>query len=120
MPTLEQYQQMLEQVNAKCKWCEDHVTPIKTELATRSIEYYEHDGGWNVDGFDQKQWLYVTCPICKYEWSLWKLGIDRPNGIEKVPTCNKCNTEIVLISMPAQVDHWVHNNRFIDTEHSPV
>jgi len=24
-----------------------------------------------------KFWLYVTCPKCKYEWALWKLGVPR-------------------------------------------
>jgi len=41
------------------------------------IEHYDHDGGWPVEGFKEKQWLYVTCPKCGYQWALWKLGVPR-------------------------------------------
>jgi len=40
------------------------------------IEYYPHDGGWDI-GYKRKQWLYVTCPDCEYQWALWKLGVSR-------------------------------------------
>ena len=40
------------------------------------IEYYPHDGGWDI-GYKRRQWLYVTCPNCEYQWALWKLGLPR-------------------------------------------
>ena len=43
--------------------------------ATIEIEHYDHDGGWEVEGFAVKQWLYATCPACEYQNALWKLGI---------------------------------------------
>ena len=41
------------------------------------IHSYDHDGGWSVQGYDRKQWLYVTCPKCCFDWALWKLGVSR-------------------------------------------
>lgn len=41
------------------------------------IMHYEHDGGWDVPGFVEKQWLFITCPKCQNQWSLWKLGVPR-------------------------------------------
>jgi len=64
---LEDYEKLIK--GKKCKWC-------GTELPQK-IEYYEHSGGWVVEGFDSKLWLYVVCPKCKYQWALWKLGIKR-------------------------------------------
>lgn len=26
---------------------------------------------------DGLYWLYIKCPRCGYEWSLWKLGVSR-------------------------------------------
>ena len=48
----------------------------KVSLAHEPIKHYEHDGGWEMDGFNRKQWLYVECPNCKYQWALHKLGIS--------------------------------------------
>jgi len=47
----------------------------KVSLAKESVEHYPHNGGWNVEGFDKKQWLYITCPGCGYQWALHKLNI---------------------------------------------
>lgn len=41
------------------------------------LEYYDHDGGWTVRSFDKKQWLYLHCPRCNYDWAIWKLGYPR-------------------------------------------
>lgn len=41
------------------------------------LEYYPHDGGWDVDGFPHKLWLYIVCPKCHYQSALWKIGIPR-------------------------------------------
>ena len=54
----------------KCRFC-------NSMLPHQCVEYYDHDGGWKVDGFSQKQWLYLTCPGCGHQWSFAKLGIER-------------------------------------------
>lgn len=39
---------------------------------------YQHPDGYEVDGLVHKQWLYVSCPQCQYDWALWKLGVIHP------------------------------------------
>lgn len=54
-----------------CRWCgEEHID-------RQPISYYPHDGGWEVEGFNEKQWLYIVCPKCEYQHALWKLGVPR-------------------------------------------
>ena len=50
-----------------CKSCG---TPLP-----RAIKHYEHEGGWEVLGFQKKQWLFIECLNCEHEWSLNKLGV---------------------------------------------
>lgn len=57
-----------------CKWCD--YSPLSSE----TIKCYEHEGGWIVDGFTKRMWLFITCPKCDYEWALWKLGVPRHTG----------------------------------------
>jgi DNA-directed RNA polymerase subunit RPC12/RpoP len=45
------------------------------------VGHYPHGEGWEVEGFQQKQWLYVVCPSCGHECALWKIGISRPRGV---------------------------------------
>lgn len=54
----------------KCNHCGTALFPAK-------LEHYTHAFGWPLHGFDEKQWLYVVCPKCKYQWALWKLGVPR-------------------------------------------
>lgn len=51
-----------------------------TDLDTEPIRHYEHDKGWIVPGFGEKQWLIITCPNldCREDWALWKLGVEQP------------------------------------------
>lgn len=42
-----------------------------------NIQHYCHEGGWKVKGFNEKQWLYIHCNECGYDWALWKLGVAR-------------------------------------------
>ena len=42
-----------------------------------TIEHYDHDDGYEVEGYDKRQWLYITCPRCNYQMALWKLGVKR-------------------------------------------
>lgn len=65
--TLREYAALLK--GKSCRWCGTHLRGW--------IEHYDHNGGWEVSGCVQKQWLYTTCPKCKYQWNLGKLGIPR-------------------------------------------
>jgi hypothetical protein len=38
----------------------------------KRFSHYDHDGGYNVAGFAEPQWLYLDCPRCGYGESLWK------------------------------------------------
>ena len=64
MKPLTVYQEEIK--GKKCRWC-------GKDLGDELLEFYDHDGGFEVEGFDRKQWLYVTCPECEYQWSLSKL-----------------------------------------------
>lgn len=44
------------------------------------VEHYEHDGGWYVKGYKNKQWLYFECPNCHYQYSFQHAGVRRPYG----------------------------------------
>lgn len=68
MKPLSHYEAQLD--GKKCKWCNNTVS-----LEDEPIEHYDHPGGYEVEGFKEKQWLYVVCPTCEYQWSLRKLGI---------------------------------------------
>lgn len=52
-----------------CKWC-------KT-LLTGQPQCWEHPGGFEVQGFANKQWVYTECPGCDYQWAMHKLGISQ-------------------------------------------
>lgn len=48
------------------------------DLSEEPIRYYvPHPNGWTVGGELLKVWLYVKCPKCKYDMSIWKLGVKR-------------------------------------------
>ena len=52
----------------------------KEDLHSLPIEgYTPHPSGWNLR--NSKYWLYVTCPKCGHQWSLWKLGATRKEAI---------------------------------------
>ena len=62
-----------EQVRGKvCKWC-------KTALQPTATLSWDHPGGFHVEGYVEKQWIYTECPNCEYQWALGKLGVaDQP------------------------------------------
>ena len=68
--SLKDYAEMVE--GKKCRWCGEVLI-----VEEHDIDYYDHDGGWSVRGFDKKQWLSVHCEKCDYDWSLWKLGVGK-------------------------------------------
>lgn len=53
------------------------------DLRGQPVEGYEHDSGWKTD--HGIQWLFVTCPNCKYEMALWKMGIRRGQDFSSQP-----------------------------------
>ena len=64
-----------------------NLTVLNKELAFKTcrfcggmlgdIEHYTHSGGWVVEGFEERQWLYKTCLKCGHQWKLSNLGILR-------------------------------------------
>lgn len=68
-PPLIYYQNQIKA--SECSWCG------YDGLDKLSIQHYGNDDGWKLNGHIQKQWLYVTCPRCDYDWALWKLGVPR-------------------------------------------
>lgn len=73
MKSLEQYQEDLE--GKDCRWCRKTHSSEMVFLKGLQIERYDHDHGYQVEGYKWPQWLYVTCPKCEYQWSFKKLGI---------------------------------------------
>ena len=61
--------------------CHDCGNPIQPG----TLKHYEHSGGWEVEGFKERQWLYFQCSQthprrgtkCAYQHSLGKLKIPR-------------------------------------------
>lgn len=55
-------------------------------LTVEDLRMYPHEGGDRVEGLG-KVWLYLHCPKCQYDWSLWKLGISfgKPDSDLKLP-----------------------------------
>ncbi len=56
----------------------DWTCPCGASLRNEPIMAYgPHIGGWTVVGYDQPLWLFIKCPKCKTDWSLWKIGVER-------------------------------------------
>ena len=52
-----------------------------------NIEMYPHNNGMEIEGMEKRQWIYIHCPSCGYDWALWKLkmGLDaKREGGEKI------------------------------------
>lgn len=76
--TLADYEAMIPEEEKTCYYCRGH-----GEIGhLGAIEHYDHEGGWTVEGFQRKQWLYKTCMRCGYQWALWKLGVPRELGVK--------------------------------------
>ena len=73
--SLTAYRQSIRRV--RCKWCGYY------GLQNEPFQFYDHDGGEKVNGFDKKQWLYIECPNCQYQWSLWKLQKCSPESLTR-------------------------------------
>ena len=66
-PTLKEYAEMVK--DKRCDWCVGELSD--------TVDAYDHYAGWEVKDNPNKQWLSVRCLDCGYDWSLWKLGVDR-------------------------------------------
>lgn len=73
IPPLSYYEKQIE--DKQCKRC-------KIPLGGLPIQHYDHEGGYDVHTFYRKQWLYVVCPMCEYQWALHKLGAKAPQVID--------------------------------------
>jgi hypothetical protein len=72
--TLEDYSRALKiMADQNCSTC-------NTPLPYNDLKHYDHADGWKVADH-AKQWLYVECPGCEYQWAIHKLfrngGWDR-------------------------------------------
>ena len=69
--TIQYLNQMDQRFNCFCGYNGLHNLPIYG---------YTHPEGWNIR--NGKYWLWVHCPKCGHDWSLWKLGVPR-DSIQK-------------------------------------
>ncbi len=74
MTTLKEYKAKIDTIRPRCG------INCNQTLTSENLEMYPHGDGWNVDGKASPQWLYLHCPKCGYDKSLWKIGINRPDG----------------------------------------
>lgn len=47
------------------------------EVFNLDVDAYPHSSGWKVPGLDGKYWLFISCPVCEYQTSFDKFGINR-------------------------------------------
>lgn len=66
LPTLDSYSQLID--GKECQICSQ-------DLSGLPIEYYDHEAGWDVKEFPNKQWLFVTC-LDGHKNSLKDLGFE--------------------------------------------
>jgi hypothetical protein len=64
-------QEYAELITGKTCWICGRALPCE-------VEHKPHPFGWVVDGYEEKQWLFITCPGCGNELSLGKFGVERP------------------------------------------
>jgi hypothetical protein len=49
--------------------------PFCRALLRPELESYPHSGGFIIPEISaEPRWYYTTCPKCRYQWSLVKLG----------------------------------------------
>ena len=68
-PTLEEYLELTKE--SSCVICGE---PLMPDLFRAS----KHVGGWEVAGYEHKQWLYYECGHCGHLTNLVTLNVSRP------------------------------------------
>ena len=63
-PSLDHYLSKLS--GCKCEWCH-------SDLSAGEVKHYRHPSGLPLKGYKERQWIFIECPKCGYEWALWKL-----------------------------------------------
>lgn len=76
----------------------------------KEIGYYPHSDGWTHPAFKEKQWFYVQCKECGFQFSLWKLGYGR------TPEETAMQKERVL-KLKTDIEAYIktHSNDLADT-----
>jgi hypothetical protein len=70
-PTLQDYyEQLMKTSTGKCEWC-GH------PFLLRNMQHFDHSDGWPLEGSALLQWVFVHCTYCRYDWAIWKLGVER-------------------------------------------
>lgn len=54
------------------------------DLLTESILAYPHSEGWQIEESKELHWLFIHCPKCDYDMSLWKIGVPRNVTLQEV------------------------------------
>ncbi|RLJ01726.1 MAG: hypothetical protein DRP08_05190 [Candidatus Aenigmatarchaeota archaeon] len=66
MKTLKEIAKLIVKSGKCCRYCGYRFT-------TDDIRCYPHKGGIEVKGYEGRQWVYMHCRKCGYDWALWKL-----------------------------------------------
>lgn len=74
--TISEIEELLLSHNAKCYSC--GVPHKKGEITN-----VNHMGGFEVKGFDEKQWVYMTCGSCGAQGAIWKILIGLQDEFPK-------------------------------------
>jgi len=68
-PTLHDY------INQITIWdCPNCGTDLGQDMGMR-IHHHKYESGWELHGWHEKQWIYLSCPGCRINFALWKLGV---------------------------------------------
>lgn len=84
--SIEKIRESMDHIEKKECRCGEPLNPV-------NIEYYDHEGGYNLPGFGKPQWLMHHCKKCNYDYSLWKLGVPEIGEVKEVSHCYAEATE---------------------------
>lgn len=70
-PSAQKYRKLITDPKCHCGF----------DLSKETIWSYDHCDGWEVEETDALQWLWIECPKCHYQMSIWKLGVSREANI---------------------------------------
>jgi len=70
-PSAQRYKKLITDPHCHCGY----------DLSDELVLAYSHPSGWEIEESNELQWLWITCPNCGYDMSLWKLGVPRDANI---------------------------------------